>query len=352
MRMQGVRMSPFSRPRPGRLFSVRTSVINHDGQERAGLVLARVEQAPDLQAAVEVHVPPGETRTVDLHLRLPPTLAPGSHFDLVFSLNSLEHGRALLSPSGQPLIDSLRMQVEKEPLVTAVMLEPEPPRAPEWYWPYDEHLMSYECTIAARIDTGHERQTLSITEENLPTQLVDWDGIDAFVIARQGPLRDPVAMAAMGRWLAAGGQAWVMLDAVGQDDLNVLLPDGMTCETIDDVELTDFVVDADLVLPISEADRTVTSEQPLRLRRVVQSGGTVTHRINGFPAAIWFPIGKGSLLVTTLEGRGWVKPRVDRQRTEPLLDSGFQLHTWAKPMAEQFYEQPNMRSPLDAAEIN
>lgn len=352
LRLQGVSMSPFSRPRPGHLFTVRAGVANTSAEEQAGMVLARLDRVPDLQAAAEVRVPPGESRIVDLHLRIPADFAPGSNFDLSFSLNALDGQRVLLNSSGKPQIDSLRMMLDSEQLVTGVMLANEPPHAPDWYWPYDERLMSYECAVAARIDSGHNRQTLAITQENVPAQLIDWEGFDTFVIAQDGPLRDPVAMEAMGRWIAAGGRAWVMLDQIGQDDLSFLLPDGMACEAIDDIELNEFVVEADLALSISDADRTVVSDQPMRLRRAVQNGGKVTHRINGFPAAIWFQIGKGQLLVTTLDARGWMTPRTGEANLDPLLHSDFQMRVWSKPMAEQFFEGADPRSPLDVAQVD
>lgn len=352
LRLRGVHMSPFSRPRPGRLFTIRTTVLNESSEERAGLVLARIDRAPELQAAAEVHIPPGESRLVDLRLRVPSDIEPGSGFDLSFSLNSLDGERVLLLPSGQPQIDSLRMTVDNERIVTALMLEDDVPYPPEWAWPQHTHVMPYECAIAARIDTGFWRQTASLTHDNYPTQMVDWDGFDVVFLARSGPLSDPAVMQAMGRWLAAGGRGWIMLDRVGQDGLSNLLPDGMTCETIDDIELNEFVVEADLAISLSQADRTVTSEKPLRLRRVVQQGATVTHRINGFPAAMWFNVGKGQLLVTTLDAAGLVEPRTGQRSTEPLLNSDFQMRAWAKPLAEQIYEGPDLRSPLEAAQID
>ena len=207
LRLGGIAISSLKRPLPGKLVTFRTVVSNTGEAEQSALVLARLAQAPTFQAAAEVTVPGGESRSVDLRLRIPSNLAAGSLIDLSVSLNSKEAGeRVLLSPSGQPIIDSLGVRIDGETFVTATMLDKEPQQPPEWVWPADTDAMSYELLVATRIDSQLSRRTLTIGHEQLPAELADWEGVDALVIARDDPLRDPVALASLGSWLAAGGR--------------------------------------------------------------------------------------------------------------------------------------------------
>lgn len=348
--LDGIKLAPFSRPTPGSLLTLRVQVSNASGQLQSALVLARIDQRPDLQAAAEIHVPAGSNRTVDLRLQLPGTLAADSRFEVSVSVNSLEAGqRVLLSVKDQPIIDSLMLRVDSDKVVTAAILEHEPAPAPEWFWPTPPPSMPYELTIAARVDAELSRRTLSIGHDALPTQMADWAGLNAIVIARDDPLRDAAFATSMSQWLASGGRLWIMLDRVSDRYLQEFLTDGQSCKTIDDIELNEFVVDTNFAMPISIEDRTIAVEQPLHLRRVVQTGGTVSHLIDGFPAAVWFDVGKGRVLVTTLEARAWVKPRESKRSQDPTQDSNFQMRNWAQNLADQFYASRDAVSPLQSA---
>ncbi len=180
------------------------------------------------------------------------------------------------------MIDSLRTSMASDSLITALAIDPDPPALAEWKWPPLPPHYSYELAIAARVDSDLTRRTLTIDYENLPSQMIDWEGLDVVVIANDSPFRDVAAMTAMKRWLAAGGRAWVMLDLVSPENLRWLLSDGMACQKLDDVDLNRFVVEHEMISPLADADRTVESETPIRLRRVTQVGGEVTHEVDGF----------------------------------------------------------------------
>ena len=147
--------------------------------------------------------------------------------------------------------------------------------------------MSYELISATNANSYEPCQLLTIYDEKLPSQMVEWDSVDAVVIGREGPMRDETAMASMAQWLAAGGRAWIMFDTINEANLDSILPDGMTCQYIDKVDLTDFTVEIQSAFSTPESERTVRVDEPVSMRRVIQTGGTVAVSINDFPAALW-----------------------------------------------------------------
>jgi len=351
LRLKGIRVVPYSRPRPGRYFTFGVNVENIANEEQAGLVVARIEGAIGYEAATEVHVQAGRSYGVDLHMRVPEDFALGSNFEINVSLNSLGANQpVLLNPAGQPMIDSLRLSVPDKTMVTAILLEDDPPVSPEWYWPQNESLMSYELISATNADSYEPCQLLTIYDEKLPSQMVEWDSVDAVVIGREGPMRDETAMASMAQWLAAGGRAWIMFDAINEANLDSILPDGMTCQYIDKVDLTDFTVEIQSAFSTPESERTVRVDEPVSMRRVIQTGGTVAVSINDFPAAIWYKVGKGRLLVTTLDARGWMIPR-NKALADLENNPSFQPQSWTKRLYDQLYDIRELSSPMEKAEV-
>jgi hypothetical protein len=351
LRLKGIRVVPYSRPRPGRSFTFGVNVENVANEEQSGLVVARIDGALGYEASTEVHVQAGRSFGCDLHMRIPEGFELGSNFEISVSLNSLSGNQpVLLNPAGQPMIDSLRLSVADKKMVTALLLDDDPPVAPEWYWPQNESLMSYELIAATNENSDEPCQLLTIYDEKLPSQMVDWDSVDAVVIGRQGPMRDEAAMASMTQWLAAGGRAWIMFDTIKEANLDSVLPNGMSCQDIDNVDLTDFKVDILSAFPTSELERTIRVDEPVSMRRVIQTGGTVAVSINGYPAAIWYQVGKGRLLVTTLEARGWMTA----QEAAPG-DRGnnikYQPHSWTKRIYDQLHESRKLNSPIEKAEV-
>jgi hypothetical protein len=351
LRLIGIRLVPYSRPRPGKQFIVQVNVENVSKEPKSAMVLVKIDQMPDYQAASEVHIQPNSAFSVDVHLRVPAHLKRDSPFEIIVSLNSLsENPRVLLTPKGQPMIDSLRLKVDSVAMTTVVMLEQGPPFAPEWYWPRKDHLFSYELTIASRLNYMLPRNTLTMEDGQMPCQLIEWESVDSIVLAREGPLRDAAAMESMRHWLAGGGRAWIMFDKLNEENLDAILPDSMSCQTIDDINVADFVVEVGTLLNIKEPERTVSLKDPVKMRRVIQTGGTVAHSIHGFPAAIWYQVGKGTLLVTTLDASAWLTPRIG-PRDSVHKQCDFQLRDWASPITYHFFEDREMRSPIERAEV-
>ncbi len=253
------------------------------------------------------------------------------------SLNDPDNpSQVLLGPANTPLIDTIRVNVSDEVLVTALVMNAPDPIAPEWTYPQSDVVMEYELAIASRIDSSLSRRTLTIDHENMPTQATDWHSFDEIVISNDRPFQDPAVVDAFNQWVASGGRAWILLDQITPSNMRKILSDGMSCEMLDDIDLHHFVVESSAFGKLDVADRTVDSEKPLHFRRVVQRGGEVSLSIDKFPVAIWYRVGKGVVLVTTLEPHGFLQPRTFRRRSGDDYYSNFQMRTWAGALADRF----------------
>ena len=349
--LEGVTLTAFSRVRLGRPLTILAMVRNTGKEARSVVAAAKINSAPDMQAATLVTVPPQEKRSVELRLRVPDAVN-GTSIEYSVSLNDpINPSQILVGAQGTPLFESRQMNINEDGLLTAIAIKSSAPPMPDWYWPWSDRVMEYEWIVAARVDSSHSRRTVTIDQAIIPTLAADWQGLDEFVINTDQIFHDPAVIGSMNRWIASGGRAWIMLDHIAPENIRLLLPDGCDCEMLDDVELNRFVVETTGLSKLAEADRTVEEEQPVRLRRVVQTGGMVTHQVEGYPAAIWYRVGKGTLLVTTLGADGWIQPRTESRFTREDFITAFQLCPWAVSMADRLHEKKLMLSPIENAEV-
>jgi hypothetical protein len=353
VRLSGMRIAPYGVAAPGRLVTMAADVRNSGDVPHRVLVLARLEGTNEQLTGSQLDVPPGELRTATLHLRIPADTPPGKVLSVQLSLNraDTEQPIVLTTADGRPMIDTYPVSVGTEHVVTALWSDVSIREQPEWDWPLPPPDYSYEWVVGARIDSMFSRRVVNLTRFVAPCQLADWDAFDTAVIASGGVLEDAAAVETMRRWLATGGRMWVMLDQIRPEAIRELLPDGALCEMIDDVELTDFVVDQGSGSLLNERDRRVRLEQPVVLRRVTQSGGRVTASIGGYPTVIWYPVGRGVLLVTTLEAPAWLFPRQDQRSSDPLMQSQFQVRPWGATVGPEFFQPSATAWPLDTEQV-
>ena len=65
---------------------------------------------------------------------------------------------------------------------------------------------------------------------------------------------------------------------------------------------------------------------------------------------VWFPVGKGEVVVTTLESHAWLEPGSESQ--EMLLQTDFKSSVWAKPLVDEAFAGkpiPTQAEELDYA---
>ena len=348
--LEGVTLAPHSRPRAGRPLTIVAIARNTSTVARSAIAVAKINSAPDFQAATYVEIPPHSQRSIELRLRIPESTQTAVEFGV--SLNDPENpSQVLLGTTNAPLLDERRMTLTPDWLVTALAMKPPDPRMPDWYWPQNDTHLPYEFVVAARADSSHSRRTLTIDHVNLPSQIADWQTIDEIVISSDRVFQDEAVVGSLNRWIAGGGRAWVMFDEIDPANIRRILSDEMSCERLDDIDLNRFVVESTSFSKLKEVDRTVVNEKPVHFRRVVQTGGEVTLSIDKYPLAIWYRVGKGLVLLTTLGPEGWLEPRTSQRKPGEEYETAFQLRAWAVAMADRLHEPKPMTAPIDVAEV-
>lgn len=332
----GLTKSSKSRIVAGGVFALQVIVANQGDTDAEALLEATVVSFPGLQSCRKVALGPGEQQQLDLFVQLPKEVGRQEYIEVDVNLKANYQGQeVLLKRNGRPLTDRLRLPVEQPSENIALALEPEPKAYPEWFWPSQEKpYASYELAMATRIDTGYSRVATGLHMLGMPLNLAEWENLNLLVISDDTLFEEAAAVESVRRFLAAGGRCWVMLDRVSCESIRPLLGRGQICEFVDEVELNEFTVDiASTAVDYSSLDRQVSQEEPIVMKRVLQSGGTVTHSIDGWPAAIRMDVGPGELVMTTLGSHGWMETRTQQRNSDPVYQSVFAMREWALQFA-------------------
>jgi len=291
----------------------------------------------------------GEYKDFEIQVRVT-QLTEGPKVTVIVTLNAIENGREIMLQRGdEPLFRTLDVSMDTDRFATATSLLRDPPEVPTWRWPRKERHAQYELILAARIDSGVSRRCLHLDSEPLPLAALDWQAIDSLVIGKPETFDDAVAVSAIQNFLSRGGKVLVLLDEIDTGLVRCLMSPGQQCETVDTVELNRLVMDVRSTVEFSEAVGAVQFDKPVRLKRVFQEGGRVTHSIDGWPAAICMNVGAGELILTTLESRGWLQKRETQRSQDPFYQSDFTVPLWTATLATSLSSVPLME-PLDANE--
>jgi hypothetical protein len=178
-----------------------------------------------------------------------------------------------------------------------------------------------DLIVASRVGQGLNNKVTYLADQFLPVDETSLSYLDHLVIADDRLVDDFAALAAVRRWLSAGGRLWIMLDRCDPVILERLLGDDYRGHVVDRVGLTTVRIDKapSLIMPEAEPGESVDYDEPVNLARVVVSGVKVWNTIGGWPAAMTRSYGEGRVLITTLGPRAWIKP------TPPNTDSDKRL---------------------------
>lgn len=348
LELQSVTKAPNSRFKPGGILVLLANVINRSEQVEEGTLVTIVDGDTSKEYAVKIRVPAGSTAATTVYVRVPQSVA-GKELAEVRTLLYVKSGdrEVVKTRNGVAADYSFSLAPDRTETFAAFFMDPEPPLSPFWVWPASLPSMTYELGIATRIDSGATRRIANFDSKVLPMSQADWAPVDCAFISDKHVLEDAGFVEGLRRFLSNGGKCWIMYDRIPDSLVRPLLGAHQMCETIDEVEFNKFTVDViGGTTPLAESDREVISTlQPIRMKRVIQSGGKVTHEIDGWPAAIWMKVGFGELLLTTLEPEGWVEKRVSDETT---LDktSQYASRMWANSMALDA-NAPTLSKPLE-----
>ncbi|MCA9190641.1 MAG: hypothetical protein KDB03_02725 [Planctomycetales bacterium] len=349
---QALTRSTNSRLEPGRCLNLRAHVINNQDVEDEGVLVAKVEGFPEIESAYRVQLRPHEQEFVDLQVQIPEGVTGRSMIEITVVMMVRSGGReVILDRHGIPTSHSLKLQVSRLEGMPAVVMEDEEEDYPDWQWPKKVKDLSYELAMAARIDSGAPRDAAIYDSLPMPTSPLDWESIDTLIISKPDAFSDAAAVESIRKFLDRGGRMWVMLNQVPTETLRPFLGAGQFCETIDTVELANFIVNVhDASNYISQDDLSAEFHHPAVMKRVIQTGGVVTHDIDGWPVAIWMPAGEGEILLTTLDSRAWMTVRERQTSADLRFQSFYTTRLWANNMAARI-NFVKSDSSLDAMKI-
>jgi hypothetical protein len=173
----------------------------------------------------------------------------------------------------------------------------------------EEEIAPVELLIAAQTAEHVTRQNTYLVDDIFAPGEESLNALDQLVMVEGRIAADEAGFEAIRRWLYGGGHLWVMLERVDARVLELILGDEFNCEVIDRVALTSVRIES------AEQDTSrrsnQTYERPVDFVRVAVSDVDVAYTVDGWPAAFWKQCGDGSLLVTTLGARGWMRSRTD-----------------------------------------
>jgi hypothetical protein len=198
-----------------------------------------------------------------------------------------------------------------------------------------------------------------ITDHFLPATPEAFDGTDQLIVAGNHLAADPAGARSVRQWVEQGGTLWVMLDLIEPTTVAAILGDDRGFEVVGRTSLTSVRFRQSGAEPIAEAAREF--DDPVPFVRVALGGAeTELYDVDGWPAAFTQPLGRGKVVVTTLGGAAWFRPRGPRDRPSkfehyphlpvalPALDR-LAAVIYPEPQTDSF--QPTDLAPLVTADI-
>ncbi len=258
-----------------------------------------------LQYGRRLWMPPMSRTSVWHPVRMPVLEADNQKFfesqTLVYSTEGGTETLATDEVGAQKFDHSFR--VAHDIPVTAFISQPEPEPADDRIW-----ATTTDFILTARYDRNLFLNWVAFTDPQLPAEEVLLDVLDHLIVADDRLVNDQAGAAAVRRWVAGGGNLWIVGDQVSPELISVLLGDEASLTVVDRVGLTHV----DVVRPNNlrqEAAFSRDLDRPAEHVRVLHENVEVAYEVNGWPAAVWKKYGQGQILVTLLSGDGWVRDR-------------------------------------------
>jgi hypothetical protein len=327
-------IAPQSNPSPDGILGIRCLVRNTSDKPLSGYLSGRVAGNLFEDDRRRVEVPANTVRAFELPVRLPAPL-PDSGIDASVSLTTMVDGKEVLVLHGEePASKSVRYwKPGKNPVVAAIAMGREPEPILDWRWGKAELFSTYELAVASRVDAEMSKDCIALEATPFPLNPIDWKALDALILADPRPLSDGATLSVLKDFLHAGGKIWVMLDAIDTVAIEPLLERHQQCTTVETIALRSFRVDL-ARRAMSDADRSVELKESVPFKCVQANGASAPHSIDGWPASLIFPIGRGELILTPLHSSAWIHPRRAQWSDDPLYQSDYELRPWAMNLVD------------------
>ena len=314
----GVSSGGLRRQVPGRWAMLSVGGSNPTEQDRGETMAVIVDHESNVQYARRMWLPARARRVAQLPIEIPTTI-PFDQNLIDYSSMQIHHaagGAEQFQKDAVGMPSTPRtLLVSKERSRAAIVLD--------LTTAGDAISEEQNQDIADAVNAGRDVEMRSsggeglihIPDHFLPASPVGLDAVDQIVIASDRILNDTLSLSRLQSWLQAGGQLWLMADRVSPEAARMLLGDAMCYSVVDQVALNR--IEYAMVDPsIGGADRILeewSSERPVDFLRVIAEPDSVLCTIDGWPAAFRKRVGRGSVFVTTVGARGWVRENMPLQ---------------------------------------
>lgn len=142
--------------------------------------------------------------------------------------------------------------------------------------------------------------------ESMPRYTLGWEPIDVLVLADLSQQPDPGHRRALRRWLRAGGTVWVMADRLPGDIARRLFDEAWDVAEVGRVgfnRLSIRTAEGDASYAPGDRLASAEAEEPFGMVRLTPGGFTVRAECRDWPALMTRQVGRGRLVVTTIDWR-------------------------------------------------
>lgn len=203
---------------------------------------------------------------------------------------------------------------------------------------HNEFRPAYEALIALMQEAGRERLTYDFVPSMYPPTPLLLDAFEVMLVAGDDLTRDSMAVEAMRQWVVGGGHLWIMLDRTPEKLAAQLCGEAWGVEVVDETSLVDIDFE------VLQEGATVTPtfnrqlETPVKMVRCLPSESQPKITVNGWPALFWLELGRGRIMVTTIEADAWVVPRPPARRSaDRNVDTDYVVIDSLRREAAQLY---------------
>lgn len=302
--------------------ALQFTVTNFDPSPHDLTIVVFYPERPEVRYARDVWVPAHSRLSSWVTVGPVPPQESGIGREIKFMLYDRAGGEAwqVREPrdrraAGDERVRSRAVPYKKREPTTAIVLDDDPDRpgiAPD--------SPAARAVLLARTFRQGRRlsETVMILNDRfLPASAEAFDGTDQLVIAGNRLANDPVGRRAIRQWVEQGGTLWVMLDQMDPATLGAILGDDRGFEVVGRTSLTTV-----RLMPAGEEwarESPRDFDDPVPFVRVALGGSeTVLYEMDGWPAAFSQPLGRGKVIVTTLGGAAWHRPRGPRDPQSPF----------------------------------
>lgn len=280
---------------PGRWGQVGITVVNESSEPVTVRAIVHSKTDPNLRFGRDVWLPGQSKRTASIPFHLSQDAVGKSSFEV--------QGQVLLGEAVLP-VTSRGSLLRVASLGATAFID-------DQRWDLEasgDEDSDYprQAVLAMLADNDLLPSVMTITDHLLPTTIEGWDPVSHVVVAGKRLAAETAAATALRQWVSEGGTMWLQMNKCDTETLSAVFGSTIECIEVDRVPLSTVQLqDVNTV----EQPRSVQYEEPVELIRARIQGGRVLYEVNGWPAAVLFEYGNGSVLVTFLDAAGWLRNR-------------------------------------------